>query len=185
MLTQFIDSLRRCPPREQGEKAFRALFDSAVEEYYRDRQPLVARAGEYTRTCAYLDGRFEVLLLNWAPGSSSPLHDHGAEHCWMVVLEGRLLAENYERIDGCDVPRRAVVLPRETIAMGIGDLDLRRGALDLHRISAADRDGAISLHVYAKPLREFMIYDEFAQTCRPGTTRYDAVLPFVEEVIAS
>jgi cysteine dioxygenase len=185
MLTELIFSLRETPPRQRTEAEMLSLLAGAAEAYGRDRQPLVSRPDAYTRTCVYLDERFEVLLLNWSPGAYSALHDHGAEHCWMMVLEGRLLVDNYDRIDGCDVPRYAVVLPRDSRTLDIGDVDLGSSPANLHRVTAADSYGAVSLHVYARPLREFMIYDEFAQSCRPGTTHYDAVLPFLTEVRAS
>jgi cysteine dioxygenase len=123
--------------------------------------------GGYTRSCAYADGRFEVLLLNWAAGAVSPLHDHGGQHCWMQVLEGQLLVDDYLRIDAGE---------RGSRLLEAGDLDLRSGRFDLHRVSAPSGVPAVSLHIYSAPLKEFSVYDETTQRCRTVRSTYDEVL---------
>lgn len=139
-------------------------------------RPLLWRPGGYTRSCAYRDERFEVLLLNWAAGAASPLHDHGGQHCWMQVLEGRLIVDDYLRTDAGERPGFARVEARGSRLMNAGDLDLRSGRFDLHRVSAPSSTGALSLHIYAGPLKEFSIFDESTQRCQTVQGTYDEVL---------
>lgn len=140
-------------------------------------RPLPASAGGYTRTCVHRDDRFEVLLLNWDAGAVSAVHDHGGQHCWMMVLEGQLLVDDYARLDRGDEPGVARVAPRGSRVMPPGDLDLRSRPFDLHRVSALPNVPTLSLHVYAGPLTEFLVYDEDAQRCELVRGTYDAVLP--------
>jgi cysteine dioxygenase len=139
-------------------------------------RPLLLCPGGYTRSCAYSDERFEVLLLNWADGAVSPLHDHGGQHCWMQVLQGQLLVDDYIRIDAGERPGFARVEAQGSRLMDPGDLDLRSGRFDLHRVSALPGAPALSLHIYAAPLKEFSVYDEMTERCKTVRSTYDEVL---------
>jgi cysteine dioxygenase len=139
-------------------------------------RPFLVCPGGYTRSCAYSNERFEVLLLNWAAGAVSALHDHGGQHCWMQVLEGQLVVDDYIRIDAGERPGFARVETRGSRLMNAGDLDLRSGRFDLHRVSAPSGVPALSLHIYAAPLREFLVYDESTQRCKTVQSTYDEVL---------
>lgn len=133
---------------------------------------LPRRAASYTRTCVYRDERFEVLLLDWATNSISPIHDHGGRHCWLTVLQGRLRVDDYERLDRGTSPGRAWLAARGSCVLDPGGLDLRSGPFDLHRVAALDR--TVSLHVYARPLDAYLVYDECAHRCSPASGTYDA-----------
>ena len=137
---------------------------------------LESRARSYTRTCAYFDDRFEVLLLHWSPGSASQIHDHGGQHCWLAVIDGTLAVENYDRLDDGTREGRATIAPRTSNVLETGELDLRSAPIDIHRVTEVGKRGAVSLHVYAQPLRHFYVYDEFAQRCDRVSSRYDALL---------
>lgn len=142
-------------------------------------RPLAHRPGGYTRTLLYGDDTFEVLLLNWDLNARSALHDHGGRHCWMAVLSGHLQVDDYARIDDGSVPGEAQVEARGSRLLGPRDLDLRSGPFDLHRVIVAGEQPAISLHVYAAPLRSYLVYDEHAGRCRRVGSTYDDTLSSV------
>jgi cysteine dioxygenase len=60
--------------------------------------------------------------------------------------------------------------------MNGGDLDLRSGRFDIHRVSAPSGVPALSLHIYAAPLKEFVVYDVSTQRCQTARGTYDEVL---------
>jgi predicted metal-dependent enzyme (double-stranded beta helix superfamily) len=153
----------------------RGLFAAGAHAWSGERR-LTSRIGAYTRTCAYRDATFEVLLLNWAAGSASAIHDHGDQHCWMLVLEGGLEVEDYARLDDATVPGYARIEATGLRSLGPGEMDLRSGRFDLHRVVANGRSSAVSLHVYARPLTQFLVYDERAARCESRYCTYDAVL---------
>jgi cysteine dioxygenase len=174
LLHDLIVDLRRLPPLNRTiDDMARMLTQASAASLER---PLVSRPDGYTRTCAYDDERFEVLLLNWAQGAVSSIHDHGGQHCWLVVLQGELRIDDYVRVDACDVPGYAVVEPRGSRTLAAGALDLRSGPLDLHRVAQTGVAAAVSLHVYSRPLRDFLVYDERGRRCSPGCGEYDDVL---------
>ncbi|MGC1379485.1 MAG: cysteine dioxygenase family protein [Candidatus Baltobacteraceae bacterium] len=175
MLRHFIDQLRQTPPLERGEPGMAGLLSTASATSI--AFPLISRPNGYTRICAYRDERFEVVLLNWAPGAASPIHDHGDQHCWMAVLDGRLEVEDFERLDAGDVPGYARVETRDTHVLEPGQFDLRSGRFALHRVGATRNASALSLHVYSLPLRAYLVYDETARRCETAVGKYDEVLP--------
>jgi cysteine dioxygenase len=176
MLRYLIEGLRERPPSWRTQSDMAGLLEEVCAGWSLDRR-LLSRAGGYTRTCAYNDELFEVLLLNWAPGAASPIHDHGRERCWMLVLDGKLRVDDYVRLDAAEVAGYASVRADESRVLETGGLDLRFRPFDLHRVVAAGRSPAISLHVYSRPLRTFFVYDEFAERCESALGTYDAVLP--------
>lgn len=175
MFRQLIEDLRARAPGERGNWEVGSLLASSVGEWS-GRRHLISRPGGYTRTCAYRDPRFEILLLNWAPGAASAIHDHGDQYCWMLVLDGHLEVDDYARLDPGDVPGYAHIERRRSRVIDPGGIDLRSGRFDLHRVRAADGSAAVSLHVYSGPLREFLIYDARARRCESAQGTYDEVL---------
>lgn len=178
MLHEFVLDLRRLPPLARSTSDMAKLLtgaSAAGEPGIR----LARRADSYARTCVYRDDRFEVLLLDWAAGSVSSIHDHGGRHCWLTVLGGRLRVDDYERLDTGSRPGRAWLAARESRALETGGLDLRSGPFDLHRVTALEH--AVSLHVYARPLDAFLIYDERAHRCSRTVATDDAQLDLLAE----
>ncbi len=110
--------------------------------------------------------------MNWSPGAASEIHDHGGQRCWFVVLDGTVRVKDYARVGGGDEATHAALERRGSLTLGRGDLDVRAGRFDIHRVAATSP--ALTLHVYAHPLLEFGIYDYDAQRRRAVRARYDA-----------
>ncbi|MBV8373071.1 MAG: cysteine dioxygenase family protein, partial [Candidatus Eremiobacteraeota bacterium] len=111
--------------------------------------------------------------------AASEIQDHGGQHCWMVVLRGTLRVDDFVRIDAADVPGLAILESRGSRILERGDLDLRSGRFDIHRV-AAGAEHAVSLHVYSRPLDAYQTYDLHAQRCRTARASYDRVLPLLD-----
>jgi cysteine dioxygenase len=174
VLRRLVDNLRSQPPSERSRLNIDWLLQQAGARWSGGLH-LISRRDAYTRTCAYRDDGFEVLLLNWAPGAASAIHDHGDQDCWMLVLSGTLQVDDYVRLDPANVHGYAHVEERSSRVLEAGGLDTRGGRFDLHRVSALSAP-AVSLHVYSAPLREYLIYDELARRCEPAFGRYDDVI---------
>jgi predicted metal-dependent enzyme (double-stranded beta helix superfamily) len=175
-LDRLIADLRSQPPLARAEHEMAELLRAVCFSGLSFKRPLPCRDAAYTRTRAYGNDGFEVLLLNWAPGAASPIHDHGGQHCWLAVLDGSLVVDNYERLDSGERQNCALIASRGSAALDCGDLDLRSGRFDIHRVRASRASSALTLHVYAGPLRRFLVYDELAQRCQVANGVYDASL---------
>jgi cysteine dioxygenase len=182
VLRRLIDDLRVRGPRDRSPREVEDLLARCAAEWGVGGR-LLSRPNSYTRTCAYRDARFEVVLLRWAPGAASEIHDHGDQHCWMMVLDGRLTVDDYVRLDAGDRPGYAHVEPRDSRLLGIGAVDSRAGRFDLHRVGATLDAPAVSLHLYAAPLRQYLVYNEETRRCTSARGTYDEVMSIYTEAV--
>jgi hypothetical protein len=174
LLEDVISELRRVPPLDRPAAEMASLLESA-RIAPRARLDLPARAESYTRTCAYADDRFEVLLLNWSRSAISGIHDHGGRHCWFLVLDGEVRVDDFVRLDRGEVADLALLESRGSFFLERGDVDVRSERFDIHRVAA--KTAALTLHVYARPLRAYGLYDYVAQRRHSVRATYDAMLP--------
>ncbi len=150
------------------------VFDRDVTPYVREDPE-----GGYTRTLIHRTPEFEILALTWPKGSTTPIHDHAGQRCWMVAHSGVFVVEDYRQIAGTREPGYAVVekiatLPNITVGMPDFRYESDR---DIHKVSVAPGcEGAVSLHVYAKPYTSCLIFDDAARTAR--SMRSDTYSPF-------
>ncbi len=141
-------------------------------EQYRSDVPLQPLG--YTRTLLRKTAEFEIVVMQWAAGSSSEIHDHGASRCWVVILDGELEVHNFDRIDRDE--RVADLRPGGVSRLVAGDLDHRLNRRELHRVYNRGSRSAYSLQLYAAPLTEYTIVDERTYRCERGVARYDSVI---------
>jgi predicted metal-dependent enzyme (double-stranded beta helix superfamily) len=129
----------------------------------------------YSRTLLHRSESFEILAIQWAPNCVSAIHDHGGARCWLAVASGEMRVENYLRTDGGDVPGYAAVSLEGREALGVGGVDFRNDDVHLHRCISGD-GATVTLHVYAKPIDRFRIFDERARSCAEIAATYDSIL---------
>jgi cysteine dioxygenase len=154
-------------------------FHAAMERYahqfetYRDRLPLIPYA--YTRTRLARTPIYEVVVMRWSPGSLSPIHDHGRSRCWVLMLEGTLEIENYERDDDGS---NSIAALRSTgrNSLGLGDVDYRGGYNELHRVHNASEEMAYSLQLYSEPIETYTVVDAHSHQSRIVTATCDLEL---------
>ena len=123
----------------------KALLDTLVaSDDWLPESHALADAGRYRQYLLYKDpaGRFSVVSFVWAPGQSTPIHDHTV---WGLVgvLRGAEISERFERRDtglhwlGTDRLEAGQV---EAVSPRVGDIHRVTNA-HAHRVS-------ISIHVY-------------------------------------
>jgi predicted metal-dependent enzyme (double-stranded beta helix superfamily) len=158
-----------------GDDEFVAAMERYVQSFpsYRERLPLIPYA--YTRTRLLRKPRYEVVVMRWSPGSTSPIHDHGNSRCWVLMLEGALQVENYERDD--DAGELVTLRPTGRIALGPGDIDYRGGNTELHRVHNVSNEMAYSLQLYSEPIERYAVVDAHSRQSRIVTASYDLELP--------
>jgi predicted metal-dependent enzyme (double-stranded beta helix superfamily) len=154
---------------------FSAAMDRCARafETYRERLPTIPYA--YTRTRLMRTPEFEVVAMRWSPGSISPIHDHGTSDCWVLMLEGALDVENFERDDEGS---GSIVVLRNTgkVALGLGDVDHRGGPAELHRVRNTTEVMAYSLQLYSAPIETYTVVDARSAQGRIVTATCDLEL---------
>jgi predicted metal-dependent enzyme (double-stranded beta helix superfamily) len=158
MTTDLTDALARAI----GDETFASAMARVAARFasYRERLPTVPYAYSRTRLAATPD--YEIVAMNWAPQSTSPIHDHGASRCWVLMLDGVLDVRNYtcgddgEPVDGA----LAAIDESDRIVLHAGDIDHRLGPAELHRVrNPSTATSAFSLQLYARPLATYSIVD--------------------------
>jgi hypothetical protein len=160
----------RALERIMNDPEFVAAMERHAQEFprYRDRLPVIPYS--YTRTRLEKTSRYEVVAMQWAPGATSPIHDHGNSRCWVLMLEGNLDVENYERDDAAQSVELRSTGQR---VLQPGDLDHRYGTLELHRVHNSQPQSAYSLQLYAEPIETYAIVDSHLRQSRLVTAVCD------------
>jgi len=118
--------------------------------------------GAYTRVKLVAGNGYDVMLLCWSPGSSSPVHGHSdaatevKSNCFMLILEGELTETQYAwpggvgRVLGFTSQRKLVC----------GTTGYINDSIGVHKVANTSAKRAISLHVYAPGWTAAPTYDE-------------------------
>ncbi|KAH6569730.1 hypothetical protein BASA50_009725 [Batrachochytrium salamandrivorans] len=112
------------------------------------------------------NGKFNLMILCWGPGHSSPVHDHSNSHCLVKVLDGSICETQYDwPTDSSLTPAHSNTDSCASLANESGSsLDVKMQAthtrdavtymhdtIGLHKVSNPSSMGAISLHLYTPP----------------------------------
>jgi len=171
VILQMDEQLERAIPDRTFVDAMR--HGIAKFSVYRSHVPFVPYA--YSRTSLEKTDAYELVIMQWAPGSLSAIHDHGNSRCWVAMLEGMLDVENFLRLDD-ERDGYAGLQAESTFRLKAGDLDCRSGPKELHRVRNAANRPAFSLQLYAAPLSTYSIVDERTGRCITGVSQFDSIL---------
>ena len=146
-------------------------------------------ADRHTRNKIFRNDMIECMLICWPVGSITPLHTHNGQLGWMTMIEGKLLVENYRKID-CNRPENQQVVGMDCLAgatriemkqlgtelcMPGGPLNTVDKKQTIHRIKNLPdwNERAVSLHVYSRPIDSCVVFDIDAQSCFRRDLKYD------------
>lgn len=148
-----------------------SLTPSSIERY------LHFVAGRYTRNLIHRDDTFELLALCWDQATCSPIHNHSGQDCWFLVQEGQFCLEGYDIVEGGlepGVARLKHVDSQHRVSHGAVD---HRGPLkDIHRVTVSKGNPrAVSIHLYAKPFDDCLVYDLKHERCARQPLKYHSI----------
>jgi cysteine dioxygenase len=147
------------------------MLRESVDWLHRNRERLPRRPGTYTRTLLRRTPSYEIVAMEWGAGAVSPIHDHGESRCTTLIVGGSLTVERFVR----STDLRHVVSAAGSRLMLPGDVESLRDDSELHRVSTVG-EGALAVHLYARPLRGFTTFDERDGRIRTHRSSYDLVL---------
>ena len=117
------------------------------------------RPDGYARRLMYRDpdNRYTVVVMTWAPGQGTPVHDHGGLWCVEGVVDGQMQVTQYDvRAVGDTFDVTPVGAP---IAADIGSAGRLIPPADYHVLANAQPDAiSITLHVYGGDLESCRIF---------------------------
>jgi len=161
--------LGRLPPDRMGAEELHALAAGWPDAL--DVRALAARACFsdqcYTRTILHRTEGWELLLIGWLPRQHTAAHGHGDSFGATCLLEGTLTEVEYR------LAPSGKVLKSERRRYRPGGV-FHEQPQTIHRVEHAGRVRAVSLHLYAPPLRRMEVYEEMTGTSHPrGSGRRD------------
>jgi cysteine dioxygenase len=143
----------------------------------------------HTRNKVFRNDRIEVMLICWPIGVKTPLHTHNGQLGWMVMLQGKLMVENYhkvrcnaaenEQVVGIDCLAGATEIDMELtnteLAIPGGPLNTVDKTQTIHRIMnpAEWNERAVSMHIYSLPIDSCVVFDIETQRCFRRDLKYD------------
>jgi predicted metal-dependent enzyme (double-stranded beta helix superfamily) len=150
---KFADAVREI--FEQAATALeRPTPASLVERVSRDAERYLVHVrfdtAQYVRHPVLFWEDWEVMIIGWQSGQTTPIHDHRGVLGAMAVLSGSLLEERFATPRSVPALTDARVRPE-------GDLS-QTGPTVLHRLIPKS-PRAVSLHIYRPPLRTMGIWD--------------------------
>lgn len=99
----------------------------------------------YTRNLVFRNDCFEIMVICWNSSQRSCIHDHPNNGCFLKVLKGDLIEENYKMIDGKATLVKTTELTGNSIAY-------QQGKTGIHRIiNPHDCHQTVTLHIYSPP----------------------------------
>ncbi|WP_436516596.1 cysteine dioxygenase [Ekhidna sp. To15] len=115
---------------------------------------------KYARNVLARNQDFEVLLICWEKGQSSPIHDFNAQEAWVHPMEGMLREECFKiNVDDDKLEKVSNVL------LGTDEFSFMK-QVGIHRYSNAYSERTVSLNIYRKPVTEWHVYDEGKSDCK-------------------
>ncbi|QSS98624.1 cysteine dioxygenase family protein [Pontibacillus sp. ALD_SL1] len=117
-----------------------------VEEQLRDPE-----GKPYYRKVLFHNKEVELLVMNWSNLECAP-HDHGNSYGWIHVLNGTTKHTIFEVEDG-RIPRALFEEHKEK-----GQF-LFAPVKGVHTMRDDKGSGLITLHLYAPPIKDMMVYD--------------------------
>lgn len=142
-----IQALDDAQPRD----FFKILSESKLTRGDLERYNYWTEA-HYGRVCLHRTEEYELVLTCWEPGQASPIHDYEASLAWTHPVCGTLQEERFIELNG-GLQRVA------STHLTDNDFSFMNESIGIHRYSNPGKDRAVALHLFAKPVTSWNVYD--------------------------
>jgi len=127
-------------------------------------------ANTYARNLVCRTPTFELLVLCWRPGHESTIHDHAGSLNAIRVHRGELTSRVFVPAAGRPAGTGPVELLAEERVREGGWTGVDRGGI--HQLVNAAAEDLVTVHVYAPPLSELVVYSTNAPETERRPLRY-------------
>ncbi|HVY62462.1 MAG TPA: cysteine dioxygenase family protein [Planctomycetota bacterium] len=171
-LDDFVLEMAHIPSRELTMESLRDLVghldlrDELIQEHIR------FVPDGYARNLVCRTPRFDMLVLCWKPGQVTTIHDHAGSLNVTRVFEGELTSRLFDEGDRPGPGRCLVRLKSEE------RLNKAPGAFscvdhgEIHQLANTSDRELVTVHVYARPLKDITVYCPASGEIERVTLRY-------------
>jgi cysteine dioxygenase len=125
---------------------------------------------DYARNLVCRTPEFELLVLCWRPGHESTIHDHAGSLNAIKVRKGSLRSRLFVPAAGKLPGTGPVEMVREDDVAPGTLIGVDRGGV--HQLANASAADLVTVHVYAPPLMELVVYSTESSAVKHRTLRY-------------
>jgi predicted metal-dependent enzyme (double-stranded beta helix superfamily) len=155
-LDDFVLEMAQIPTRELGIETLKELVgaldlrDDLIQEHIRFTDPM------YARNLVCRTPKFDMLVLCWKPGQVTTIHDHAGSLNVTRVFDGQLTSRIFEERDRPAPGRCLVKVANEErlTANCFSCVDVG----EIHQLANTSDRPLVTVHVYARPLRDITVY---------------------------
>lgn len=123
----------------------------------------------YTRNSIHRNDDYELILLCWNKGDSTPIHGHDGQNCWVYQIEGQISEIRYEKFDNGNL------LETNRMQMSPGKLSFMNNAMGYHKLKNDTVGRAMTLHAYVLPIDRCEYYCDDEKAFKSKELEYDTV----------
>ena len=154
----------------EGERTtFNQIFRSITIPMQDLEETFTWSNDSYTRNCIAENEQFELIILCWEKDQATPIHDHGGEECWVKIIKGEFDETIYKKDENGEL---SMV---KSHVSSVGDTTYMIDFMGYHQLKNISNSRAVSLHLYAKPIRNCNIYDEEEKSFTRKDLSYDTI----------
>lgn len=124
----------------------------------------------YARNLVCRTPRFDMLVLCWKPGQVTTVHDHAGSLNVTRVFSGGLTSRMFEEAERPGPGRCLVKLKSEEILERDCFSCVDHG--EIHQLANTSGSDLVTVHVYARPLRDITVYCPSSGDIEKVTLRY-------------
>jgi len=169
-LTQLINQLKSVS--KEKYKSIGVQLDIPLQEFL----PYTNWCDDhYTRNCIIREEKFELILLCWEPGQTTPVHCHGGEECWVYIMDGRIDESHYQFSDD-------ILIKENTVKLLEGEKSFMSDELGYHKLENNYPQRAVSLHLYMDPIDDCTVYDKQLEEFMPMSLSYYSYKGVLEDI---
>lgn len=129
----------------------------------------------YTRNCIIREEKFELILLCWEAGQTTPVHCHGGEECWVYIVDGEIDESHYQFENDTLIKENTVKLTR-------GEKSFMSDEMGYHKLENNSAQRALSLHLYMEPIDDCTVYDKHLEEFKSRSLSYYSYNGILEEI---
>ncbi|EFA81898.1 cysteine dioxygenase [Heterostelium album PN500] len=111
----------------------------------------------YSRNLVACGEQFELMVICWAKGQVSPIHNHEGQRCWMACAKGQLQETQFLFENTMSTHGEGKLLESQVTTIDEGSVGYITDEIALHVIQSLE-PVSVSIHLYSKPIYECNIY---------------------------
>jgi predicted metal-dependent enzyme (double-stranded beta helix superfamily) len=189
-LQTLVDRLERLTAHDITVPAVQQIVGDGALDDAELRRYVGAHPDRYARRLVHRGKLFDVMVLTWAPGQGTPIHNHAGNCGWVRLVRGQIGEETFGLVPGASLPDAAVAssvngrvgnvgleLTGTGVISTVGAVATVDRARAIHRIGNPAKvggDTTVTLHVYSLPHDRCVAFDLASRTCEPRDMRFDA-----------